>query len=131
MKKRTLLTLASVYIACSGYAQQPTESLKIDMIKKDPVSYQNSGGTLDSDLMFKQPEKTEKVIDPNGQFVIYKNSENQVLEGSMNYMLIKDQSSEEYRMMKDKHLKSNPVQESAEEVFPKSAQERNKLYHKK
>lgn len=131
MKKRTLLTLASIYIACSGYAQQQTEPSKIDRIKKDPVSYQNNGGVIDSDQMVEQPEKMEKVTDPNGQFVIYRNSDQERINGGVDYKMIKDQTSEEYKLLKQEYLRNHPVIEPAEQAVPRSAEERTKIYNKK
>lgn len=132
MKRTTTLTLASLCIACAGFAQQTTiEQTKIDRIKNDPATYQNNGGVIDSDQLIIQPEKSEKVVDPDGMFVIYKSASKETDE-IKNYMKVKDQNSEEYRLLKEKYLRSNPApQPPAEESTPRSAEERNKIYNKK
>lgn len=131
MKKRTLLTLASIYIACSGYAQQQVEPEKMARIQKNPTTYQNNGGIIDSDQMIAQPEKPQKVVDPEGKFVIYKSVEQEKVNGDQDYKMIKDQTSDEYIRMKADHLRNHPVIEPAEETAPRPAQQRNNLYNKK
>lgn len=133
MKRRTALTLAALCMSCVSYAQQTNvEQSKVDRIKNDPVTYQNNGGLIDSDRLLIQPEKMEKIVDPNGQFIIYKNSQDKEPGEIKKIYLKKEQNTEEYRLLKDKYLRDNPVTNSpVEDATPRSVEERNKTYQKK
>ena len=133
MKRTTMLTLATLCFACAGFAQQTTiEKAKIDRIKNDPATYQNNGGVIDSDHLIIQPEKSEKVVDPDGKFIIYKSSEEKEPGELKQLHLKKDQNTEEYRLLKENYLRDNPgSNQPIEEAKPKSVEERNKIYKKK
>jgi hypothetical protein len=133
MKKRTILTLAALSVTCASFAQQTNaEQSKIDRIKNDPTTYRNNGGLIDSDQLLIQPEKNERIVDPNGKFIIYKSSEEKEPEELKQLHLKKNQNSEEYRLLKENYLRDNPVSnQPIEEVTPKSVEERNKIYKKK
>lgn len=133
MKRTTMLTLASLCIACAGFAQQTkAEQAKIDRIKKDPATYQNDGGIIDSDELIIQPEKMEKIVDPNGKFVIYPNGVSKEEESLKLLNLRKEQNTQEYRDMKDTYMHSFPAtNEIKEEAVPRSAEERKNSHPKK
>ena len=133
MKKSITITFAALCITCAGFAQQTkAEQAKIDRIKNNPATYQNNGGVIDSDHLIIQPEKSEKVIDPDGKFIIYKSSEEKEPGELKQLHLKKDQNTEEYRLLKENYLRDNPgSNQPIEEATPKSAEERMKIYKKK